>query len=426
MFNKFFKNLSHFLLMILAAGQIFRPIGLLASEVPGLPVIPSIPDAQLGADVRLTECREKFLAFTTSTKTEDIMAYLNSGCRDFSLIGPDGLPLGNGIDMMGAGSNRFPGVNLPPEFSSPVPSIPSYAPNIGAAAVAVPGFETRFTFTDQEKDAESGLLYYGARYYNPTLGRFTQPDPMLLDTKSPEFQQAMLNPQILNPYSYVSNNPLKYVDPTGESEVLFLALLGGIAILAMNAPAIQNALPMFPAMLENSGLTLETLARSAPGSGDAIDIIESFTGRNFLTGEELSSWDKALTRLSVALPSVSSQMLRSLSKIDAGQRLIQLLNQYRIAKLLKQVDEHGLAGLGRAGSNPGIREVVGTSDDAMALFDYLRGENPYKVDSSGALVVPSKTGQGNVTYRQTSKSGPATVDVYGIEQGVDKIKFVPK
>src|SRR3989339_333357 len=219
MFNKFFKNLSHFLLMILAAGQIFRPIGLLASEVPGLPVIPSIPDAQLGADVRLTECREKFLAFTTSTKTEDIMAYLNSGCRDFSLIGPDGLPLGNGIDMMGAGSNRFPGVNLPPEFSSPVPSIPSYAPNIGAAAVAVPGFETRFTFTDQEKDAESGLLYYGARYYNPTLGRFTQPDPMLLDTKSPEFQQALLNPQMLNPYSYVSNNPLKYVDPEGMYNV---------------------------------------------------------------------------------------------------------------------------------------------------------------------------------------------------------------
>ncbi len=290
----------------------------------------------------------------------------------------------------------------------------------------VGGFQTRFTFTDQEKDAESGLMYYGARYYDPVIGRFTSVDPVVVDTTRREFAQALLNPQMLNEYSYVGNNPLKYVDPNGEGAVLFLALLGGIAVLAMNAPAIQNALPMFPAMLENSGLTLETLARSAPGSGDAIDIIESFTGRNFLTGEELSSWDKALTRLSVALPSVSSQMLRSLSKIDAGQRLIQLLNQYRIAKLLKQVDEHGLAGLGRAGSNPGIREVVGTSDDAMALFDYLRGENPYKVDSSGALVVPSKTGQGNVTYRQTSKSGPATVDVYGIEQGVDKIKFVPK
>ena len=39
------------------------------------------------------------------------------------------------------------------------------------------GFETRRTFTGQEKDAESGLMYYGARYYNPRIGRFTQPDP---------------------------------------------------------------------------------------------------------------------------------------------------------------------------------------------------------------------------------------------------------
>lgn len=78
-------------------------------------------------------------------------------------------------------------------------------------------FQTRHTYTDQEKDPESNLLYYGARYYDPNIGRFTQPDPVVVETTRPEFQQAKENPQLLNPYSYVANNPIKYVDPTGES-----------------------------------------------------------------------------------------------------------------------------------------------------------------------------------------------------------------
>ncbi|MBU1906507.1 MAG: hypothetical protein KJ923_05865, partial [Candidatus Omnitrophica bacterium] len=73
-------------------------------------------------------------------------------------------------------------------------------------------FETRFTFTDQEKDAENGLLYYGARYYNAEAGRFTQPDPAIiqLDIK------LLNNPQLLNAYTYSLNNPLRYIDPDGK------------------------------------------------------------------------------------------------------------------------------------------------------------------------------------------------------------------
>ncbi|HCA67596.1 MAG TPA: hypothetical protein DEP11_05125 [Candidatus Jacksonbacteria bacterium] len=81
-------------------------------------------------------------------------------------------------------------------------------------------FETRFTFTDQERDDESGLLYYGARYYHPTLGRFTQPDPVITDIGRKEFAMAMMSPQLLNGYSYVGNNPMKHVDKQGEFLVL--------------------------------------------------------------------------------------------------------------------------------------------------------------------------------------------------------------
>jgi len=61
-------------------------------------------------------------------------------------------------------------------------------------------------YTGKELDAESALYYYGARYYNPKLARFMEPDPIV---------QNAINPQSLNRYSYVLNNPMKKIDPTG-------------------------------------------------------------------------------------------------------------------------------------------------------------------------------------------------------------------
>jgi len=65
----------------------------------------------------------------------------------------------------------------------------------------------RYTYTGQEQDVESGLMYYGARYYNPDLAKFVQADPVIGD---------IYNPQDLNKYAYVRNNPYKYTDPEGE------------------------------------------------------------------------------------------------------------------------------------------------------------------------------------------------------------------
>src|SRR6266481_1434272 len=71
-----------------------------------------------------------------------------------------------------------------------------------------------YKFTGKERDSETGLDYFGARYYASPLGRFVSSDP-LLTTLRPE------NPQTLNRYAYTLNNPLKYIDPNGlyEEEV---------------------------------------------------------------------------------------------------------------------------------------------------------------------------------------------------------------
>lgn len=62
-----------------------------------------------------------------------------------------------------------------------------------------------YKYTSKELD-ETGLYYYGARYYNPGLGRFISADIIVQDYS---------DPQALNRYSYVLNNPLNYIDPTG-------------------------------------------------------------------------------------------------------------------------------------------------------------------------------------------------------------------
>ena len=69
-------------------------------------------------------------------------------------------------------------------------------------------------FTGKERDAESGLDYFGARYYGSALGRFTSPD---WSTKPQPIPYAKLeNPQSLNLYAYVFNNPLAHRDADGH------------------------------------------------------------------------------------------------------------------------------------------------------------------------------------------------------------------
>jgi RHS repeat-associated protein len=66
-------------------------------------------------------------------------------------------------------------------------------------------------FTGKEHDYETGLDYFGARYYASIQGRFTSPDPLMASARA-------LNPQSWNRYTYVLNNPLRYVDPFGLQE----------------------------------------------------------------------------------------------------------------------------------------------------------------------------------------------------------------
>ncbi|HVO61615.1 MAG TPA: RHS repeat-associated core domain-containing protein, partial [Terriglobales bacterium] len=61
----------------------------------------------------------------------------------------------------------------------------------------------------KERDSETGLDYFGARYLGSNMGRFMTSDPVYL------MKQKFLDPQQWNMYAYVRNNPLRFTDPTG-------------------------------------------------------------------------------------------------------------------------------------------------------------------------------------------------------------------
>ena len=85
-------------------------------------------------------------------------------------------------------------------------------------------------FTGKPQDAQTGLSYMGARYYDSILGRFTGID-------SVDFQEGNLHS--FNRYAYGNNNPYRYVDPDGRHPILvgmgIGAVIGGVSAAFSNA-----------------------------------------------------------------------------------------------------------------------------------------------------------------------------------------------
>ncbi|GFO72999.1 hypothetical protein BJAS_P4078 [Bathymodiolus japonicus methanotrophic gill symbiont] len=64
-----------------------------------------------------------------------------------------------------------------------------------------------FKYAGEQAESDTGLIYLRARYYDPEIGRFISRDP---------FSGYMSVPESQNMYAYAHNNPLKFIDPSGE------------------------------------------------------------------------------------------------------------------------------------------------------------------------------------------------------------------
>ena len=118
-------------------------------------------------------------------------------------------------------------------------------------------------YTGKPHDDVMGLSYFGARYYDPRIGRFISVDPVDVDPA---------NPHSFSRYAYANNNPYRYVDPDGNLPVL--APLAVFAVKELAAAGFERATGL-PALFSVKGAVNalgKNLRRSATKrGGDFVD-----------------------------------------------------------------------------------------------------------------------------------------------------------
>jgi len=157
-----------------------------------------------------------------------------------------------------------------------------------------------YKYNNKELDSSTDLLYYGARYYDSDIGRFTTADTVA---------GSVNNPQSLNRYAYVQNNPMKYVDPTGNvmnapQEVVgwMNELTGGDYFLLNDEGSVMSGdayfegsevqkklYSMFNKIIDSSKIVGVGLSRGGISSaGPRISIFNSIMGLNSIIPNEFS------------------------------------------------------------------------------------------------------------------------------------------
>ena len=162
-------------------------------------------------------------------------------------------------------------------------------------------FNGRHRFTGKERDDESDLDYFLARYYSGPMGRFTSVDPENAGA-DPAF------PQTWNAYAYVANNPLKYVDKNGE----YLATAWSVANVAIGVASFASNIKQgnyVAATVDAVGVALDVAATTTGlpgGAGTALrvaraaDKLATATGAARTAVKGVDAVDTATTAIQAA------------------------------------------------------------------------------------------------------------------------------
>ena len=105
-----------------------------------------------------------------------------------------------------------------------------------------------YLFNGKELDTETGLYYYGARYYDPRVSLWLNVDPMMLRDEAMDDEDSS-NGGVFNPmnnavYTFSYQNPVKYVDPDGECPNCITAA-GGILVGAIIGGGIEAGMQLY-------------------------------------------------------------------------------------------------------------------------------------------------------------------------------------
>jgi len=297
--------------------------------------------------------------------------------------------------------------------------------------------ESPFGFVSAWRSDTTGFIWMRNRWYSPTLGEFLSHDPLgFIDS--------------YNPYAYASFDPISFWDPMGLGTRDLAEERGPVGgFFDSVANRLKKVSDTYEDLKDKLVDKAGELGRKAtdkvqgilprydrPGQGVTDEIAEDLEQKR---EEGLDTGERGAQKAAELAIEAGELAAGALAPVGKGGKAAKeagnVAKRSGIGKIFDAIGSwfrgekaagdtaRGLSTLGRAGRGSGVREVVGDSRDARKLFDQLRGSNPATEVKPGVFTARATDG-GTVTFRATSKSGPPTVDVHGIEEGVRKIKFV--
>jgi RHS repeat-associated protein len=251
--------------------------------------------------------------------------------------------------------------------------------------------QTDFGYTGQRALTGTGLMDYHVRFYDAALGRFIQPDSIVPN---------LGNPQMLNRYGYVGNNPIMNIDPTGHKctpEDDCLTSHGG-------TPSVSDPIPPDPKVKKNANKSLEGIATVLDSAaavengvyaitGDLIGLVCFVCLPYVLSGYQVYSFIPNIT-------STISMVLWSIDGFGTGETNFSVTNISGNTYVSAKVSQDTIVAVGTniAGwqvlKEPNAAFAV---DAVVAMYDYGRSSNlPFKI------ILPTQI---NPTFYYNNNSG---------------------
>jgi RHS repeat-associated protein len=259
----------------------------------------------------------------------------------------------------------------------------------------------RQKFTSKERDAETGLDYFLARYYSSTQGRFTSPDEFkggpdqlgVLGSGDPEKQALVYadttNPQSVNKYQYCFNNPLSCVDPDGQApqdggpgraEERDVRLLGAGKITREEFERRQKE------RTDPRQLIVLAVAGAAYFAPEAVSALMLFAARNPQVAQQMA---QELVQASTGSPApatlgtpLTSAFNVSKETLLSGKLLIGSLGKAEVAAQFSKAGDTLIAGIGAVFNKEGTAAVGGATLKALlnSVKDLARQEGLKKIE----------------------------------------------
>jgi RHS repeat-associated protein len=227
------------------------------------------------------------------------------------------------------------------------PSIPMTQPDVCSFSVAS---RQAYKFTGKERDSETGLDYFGARYYGSNMGRWMSPDWAASATAVPYADFG--NPQSLNLYSYVGNNPLSRADADGHCFPFCDIVMRVVQYIATHAAATGTG-------IQSTRQEYVQRAKGATSAAERDALKVEMRGKGPALGRELANQaanDPA--RVAARAAKTDAQLAESVARTNPGAT-------------------------GMAGTAGTIGKVAGAAAVGIAVYDVATAPEGQKLETAG-------------------------------------------